>query len=111
MNSEGRESEVSKLEVPETEEIIENSSNVADANADVNSDLDAGADSEEEVMLLAEASDPDLVLPVWEATGNHEVDQALEMIQTLDSENVHQHPEVLGEVHAQLHGLMSQLDR
>ena len=65
----------------------------------------------DEVMVLEEVSDPELLLPVWEATGNAEVDSALELIQVLDSELIHEHAEVLGEVHGRLHGLMANLDR
>ncbi len=106
MNSERFEVQDVGVEVSELEET---SAPITDETPVVEADSDA--DAQGDVMLLAEATDPDLVLPVWEATGNVEVDQALEMIQLLDSEDVHQHPEVLGEVHSQLHGLMSQLDR
>lgn len=71
-------------------------------------DLAEGVD---EVLVLEEISDPELVLPVWEATGNAEVDSALELIQVLDPELIHEHAEVLGEVHGRLHGLMANLDR
>lgn len=70
-----------------------------------------GTDGVEDVMLLEEITDPELVLPVWEATGNAEVDSALELIQMLDQENIHEHAEVLGEVHGRLHNLMANLDR
>lgn len=64
-----------------------------------------------EVMVLDEIIDPELALPIWEATGNPEVDAALELIQTLDSENVHSHVDVLSEVHSQLHAHMANIDR
>ena len=64
-----------------------------------------------EVMLLEEIADPELTLPVWEATGNAEIDSALELMQSLDPDSIHTHAEVLGEVHGRLHELMSQLDR
>lgn len=69
------------------------------------------ATESDEVLLLEEITDPELVLPVWEATGNPDVDSALELIQGLDSERVHDHAEVLGEVHGRLHNLMANLDR
>lgn len=75
---------------------------------EVEADLAEGVD---EVLVLEEISDPELVLPVWEATGNAEVDSALELIQVLDPELIHEHAEVLGEVHGRLHGLMANLDR
>lgn len=64
-----------------------------------------------EVMLLEEIADPELTLPVWEATGHVDIDSALELMQTLDPDSIHTHAEVLGEVHGRLHELMSQLDR
>ena len=79
----------------------------------VNSETDADSMTEElsEVMLLEEIADPELTLPVWEATGNAEIDSALELMQSLDPDSIHTHAEVLGEVHGRLHELMSQLDR
>ncbi len=64
-----------------------------------------------EVMVLEEVADPELSLPVWEATGNGEVDLALELMQGIDPDSIHTHAEVLSEVHGRLHNLMSQLDR
>lgn len=64
-----------------------------------------------EVMVLEEIADPELTLPVWEATGHVEIDSALELMQSLDPDSIHTHAEVLGEVHGRLHELMSQLDR
>lgn len=79
----------------------------------VNGETDAASMTEElsEVMLLEEIADPELTLPVWEATGNAEIDSALELMQSLDPDSIHTHAEVLGEVHGRLHELMSQLDR
>lgn len=79
----------------------------------VNSETDADSMTEElsEVMVLEEIADPELTLPVWEATGNAEIDSALELMQSLDPDSIHTHAEVLGEVHGRLHELMSQLDR
>lgn len=64
-----------------------------------------------DVLVLEEVADPELVLPVWEATGNAEVDAALELMQSLDPDSIHTHVNVLGEVHGRLHQLMSNLDR
>lgn len=79
----------------------------------VNGETDADSMTEElsEVMVLEEIADPELTLPVWEATGNAEIDSALELLQSLDPDSIHTHAEVLGEVHGRLHELMSQLDR
>ena len=74
-------------------------------------DIDSMTEELSEVMLLEEIADPELTLPVWEATGNAEIDSALELMQSLDPDSIHTHAEVLGEVHGRLHELMSQLDR
>ena len=74
-------------------------------------DVDSMTEELSEVMLLEEIADPELTLPVWEATGNAEIDSALELMQSLDPDSIHTHAEVLGEVHGRLHELMSQLDR
>lgn len=65
----------------------------------------------EDILVLDEVTDPELALPVWEATGNAEVDSALEMIQLLDPDNIHEHADALGKVHEKLHNLMANLDR
>jgi hypothetical protein len=82
------------------------------------SDVAGGVEAQEpdnlhspEVLVLDEIIDPELALPIWEATGNPEVDTALELIQTLDSEDVHSHVDVLNEVHSQLHAHMANIDR
>jgi hypothetical protein len=82
------------------------------------SDVAGGAEAHEpddvqkpEVLVLDEIIDPELALPIWEATGNPEVDAALELIQTLDSEDIHSHVDVLNEVHSQLHAHMASIDR
>lgn len=64
-----------------------------------------------DVMVLEEIADPELTLPVWEATGNADVDSALELMQDIDPESIHTHAEILSTVHGRLHNLMSQLDR
>jgi len=64
-----------------------------------------------EVLVLDEIVDPELALPIWEATGNPDVDAALELIQGIDSENVHAHAEILNEVHGRLHAVMANIDR
>lgn len=66
---------------------------------------------DDDILVLDEFDDPELTLPVWEATGNVVVDQALERIQMLDSSNLESHHEVLTEVHDLLRSAMSDLDR
>jgi hypothetical protein len=82
----------------------------SEENASETTELPA-AEEISEVMVLEEIADPELTLPVWEATGHVEIDSALELMQSLDPDSIHTHAEVLGEVHGRLHELMSQLDR
>lgn len=62
----------------------------------------ADDDLEASVMVLEEV-DIALVLPVWEPTGDAQVDAALEILATLDELSVHDHAEVLTSVHSSLH--------
>lgn len=84
--------------------------NASEGDASETTELPA-AEEISEVMVLEEIADPELTLPVWEATGHVEIDSALELMQSLDPDSIHTHAEVLGEVHGRLHELMSQLDR
>lgn len=59
----------------------------------------------EPVLLLAEA--PALELPVWEATGDAEVDAALEGLRLLDDAELTEHVRVFTEVHEALHARLS----
>ena len=65
-------------------------------------------DSIDSVMVLAE-HDNALVLPVWEPTGDNEVDAALEELATLDDLDIHDHPAVFTSVHGRLHQRLSDL--
>lgn len=84
----------------------------------MNPEVDANVDSESELvseiqdlLVLDEMVDADLVLPVWEATGNSEVDSALELIQAIDLEAIHSHHGILTQVHDRLRDVMVNLDR
>ena len=59
-------------------------------------------ESDESVLVLEEV-DNSLVLPVWEPTGDPQVDDALEMLASLDELSVRDHAEVLTSVHSSLH--------
>lgn len=72
------------------------------------SELATGA---QDLLVLDEMVDSDLVLPIWEATGNSEVDSALELIQAIDLEEVHSHHGILTEVHDRLRDVMVNLNR
>ena len=65
----------------------------------------------DDILLLDDAIDSELVLPVWEATGNIEIDSALEKIQAIDLEDIHSHHGILTEVHDRLQDIMVNLER
>lgn len=60
---------------------------------------------EDDVLLLEQAE-----LPVWEATGEPRVDAALDLLGTIDPDDVHSHAEVFSEVHRQLRATLTHLD-
>ena len=82
------------------------------------SDLPGASDSvdvenvlaDDEVLLLDEVEDQDLVLAVWEPTGEHRVDAALDLLAQLDPDDVHQHAAVFDEVHQKLRATLTDLD-
>lgn len=63
--------------------------------------------ADDDVLVLEEA---ELRLTVWEPTGEHRVDAALELLEQLDPEDVHQHARVFDDVHQRLHGTLTDLD-
>ena len=65
----------------------------------------------DDILLLDEAIDSELILPVWEATGNIEIDSALEKIQRIDLEDIYSHHGILTEIHDRLQGIMVNLER
>ncbi len=64
----------------------------------------------EEVMVLDELDDPELVLPVWEPTGEPRVDAALDSLSLLDGAAVSDHASVFTEVHSGLRQVLADLD-
>jgi hypothetical protein len=62
---------------------------------------------EDDVLLLEEE---DLVLPVWEPTGEPGVDAALDRLVELDPEDVHQHAAVFDDVHRSLRATLTDLE-
>ena len=64
----------------------------------------------EEVMVLDELDDPELVLPVWEPTGEPRVDAALDSLSLLDGAAVSEHASVFTEVHSGLRQVLADLD-
>ncbi len=76
-------------------------------------DVDLGSDdpaTDDDVLLLDEAPDQDLVLNVWEPTGEARVDSALDLLAGLDPDDVGQHAQVFDEIHQQLRGTLTDLD-
>lgn len=69
-------------------------------------DLDE-ASVAESVLLLEDA--PALELPVWEPTGDAEVDAALEQLRLLDDAELAEHVAVFTDVHAALHRRLSDI--
>ena len=73
------------------------------------SDDDPAVVGDDNVMLLDEV-DTTLELSVWEPTGEPRVDAALELLNTLDIDDVHQHAAVFDEIHQQLRATLSDAD-
>jgi hypothetical protein len=65
--------------------------------------------ADDEVLLLQEV-EADLVLAVWEPTGDSQVDAALEQLATLDDLDTSEHISVFETVHRQLHQRLSDLN-
>jgi hypothetical protein len=66
-------------------------------------------DDRDGVMVLEEV-ESELVLMVWEPTGEPRVDDALDLLATLDVDSVHQHAAVYSEIHEQLRSTLSNAD-
>jgi hypothetical protein len=64
---------------------------------------------DEDVLLLDEVED-ELVLPVWEPTGEPGVDSALDLLSQLDPDDVHQHAAVFDDIHQRLRATLTDLD-
>ncbi len=65
--------------------------------------------ADEEVLLLEEVED-ELVLAVWEPTGEPGVDAALDLLGQLDPDDVHQHAAVFDDIHQRLRATLTDLD-
>lgn len=61
-------------------------------------------------VLVLEEADGALVLPVWEPTGESRVDDALELLHSLNPDDVSDHAGVYSEVHDRLRGALTDLD-
>lgn len=65
-------------------------------------------ESVEDLMVLEEAP-ADLVLEVWEPTGDATVDSALEDLRALDTAELGEHVEIFTSIHDQLRGRLTDL--
>lgn len=82
------------------------------------SEMSAGSDSlsvpretiAEGQQLMRQDVDGELVLPVWEPTGDAAVDAALERLNELDDLDASEHVAVFESVHRQLHQRLSDLN-
>jgi hypothetical protein len=70
---------------------------------------DETAERNDDILLLDEV-DAGLELPLWEPTGEPRVDEALELLSTLDTEDVSGHAEVYGRIHHQLRAALTDAD-
>jgi len=66
-------------------------------------------DDADDVMVLQEI-DNELMLQVWEPTGEPGVDAALELLDTLDPDDVHTHAAIFDEIHQQLRATLTDID-
>ena len=64
-------------------------------------------DSDEDLLVLEDVS---LELPMWEPTGEPRVDEALELLSSLDAEDVSGHAEVYGRIQDRLRAALSAAD-
>jgi hypothetical protein len=65
--------------------------------------------SEDDIMVM-QVVDEELVLPVWEPTGEARVDGALALLETLDPDDVHQHAQVYHDIHGRLREALTDVD-
>ena len=64
---------------------------------------------DEDVLVLVDA-EPELVLAVWEPTGDAAVDTALEELAKLDDLAIADHVEVFSGIHSALHARLVDLE-
>jgi len=65
-------------------------------------------DSVEDLMVL-EVAPAELVLEMWEPTGDAVVDSALEDLRALDSAELSEHVQIFSSIHDQLRGRLTDL--
>lgn len=77
--------------------------------AELEADRAADALPDDEVLLLEEV-ESELVLQVWEPTGEPRVDAALDRLADLDPDDVHSHAAVFDDIQQQLRATLTDLD-
>lgn len=65
---------------------------------------------DERDLVLLEQAEEELVLPVWEPTGEPRVDAALDQLVSLDPDDVSGHAPVFDAVHQALRATLTDLD-
>lgn len=71
---------------------------------------EAEAEAEESILVIEDAPDPDLVLPVWEPTGVEEVDALMVTLHSVDQGDIDSHGDAYTSVHAGLRDVLAGLD-
>lgn len=92
-----------------TSESFESSKTVVEETSVERVDGAEDGATEENVLVLEEASLPEAVLPVWEPTGNAAVDAALEDLHALADTDVNEHAAVYEKVQASLRATLDGL--
>ena len=72
-------------------------------------DTDPRDDDAVESIMVLEDAPAELVLEVWEPTGDAVVDSALEDLRALESADLSDHVEIFGSIHDQLRGRLTDL--
>ena len=67
-------------------------------------------DLEDHEVLLLEEVEGELVLAVWEPTGEPGVDAALDLLGQLDPDDVHGHAAIFDDIHQRLRATLTDLD-
>jgi hypothetical protein len=67
-------------------------------------------ETEESILVVQDAPDPELVLPVWEPTGVEEVDALMVSLHSVDQGDIDSHADAYTAVHAGLRDVLAGLD-
>lgn len=67
-------------------------------------------ESDESILVMEDAPDPDLVLPVWEPTGVEEVDALMVRLHGVDQGDIDSHRDAYTSMHAGLRDVLAGLD-